>query len=148
VSLPWATKLSHIWGDFLIKIVFRKKCSPFCRRILIGFAGWTCDSNRTRPDRLTISQPVPALVRQYLIKRHSGKHIDVSRLFIYYNGQIIDQKRRRVRDYGVPQEAVASGLRKYGVYEEDLWSYKVMGIYLCQISVQDILNESFHIQLF
>ncbi|CAF1325235.1 unnamed protein product [Adineta ricciae] len=62
-------------------------------------------------------------VCEYLIKLNSGRHIDVSRLFIYYNAQIIGQKTRHVRDAGSEPREIALGLRKYGVCDESTWPY-------------------------
>jgi hypothetical protein len=50
--------------------------------------------------------------------------MDVSRLFIYYNGQRMSQKRRTVRDLGVEQRYIALGLRKFGVCDEEYWPYE------------------------
>jgi C1A family cysteine protease len=61
---------------------------------------------------------------EYLIKRYSGRHIDVSRLFIYYNGRRISQKTRRVQDTGVNQRNILLAVRKYGICEEKIWPYK------------------------
>jgi hypothetical protein len=63
-------------------------------------------------------------VCEYLIKRYTGRHIDVSRLFIYYNAQIIGQRTLSVTDEGANQKEIALGLRKYGVCEENTWSYE------------------------
>ena len=60
---------------------------------------------------------------EYLIKRKTGRHVDVSRLFIYYNGQIIGQRTLSVADKGSNQKDIALGLRKYGACEEKTWPY-------------------------
>jgi C1A family cysteine protease len=62
-------------------------------------------------------------VCEYLFKRYSHRDYDVSRLFIYYNGQIISQRTHRVHDYGVSQKDVILGIRKYGLCQEKLWPY-------------------------
>lgn len=51
--------------------------------------------------------------------------MDVSRLFIYYNGQVLSQRTLGVSDEGVEQKNIALGLRKYGVCEEKFWPYRL-----------------------
>ncbi|CAF1355945.1 unnamed protein product [Rotaria magnacalcarata] len=65
---------------------------------------------------------------EYLIKRAIRRDIDISRLFIYYNGQIIGQKTHNVRDDGVYQRDIALGLRKYGLCQENTWRYEVYNL--------------------
>ncbi|CAF3498519.1 unnamed protein product [Rotaria socialis] len=65
---------------------------------------------------------------EYLIKRATRRDIDISRLFIYYNGQIIGQKTHNVRDDGVYQRDIALGLRKYGLCQEKTWRYEVYNL--------------------
>ena len=56
--------------------------------------------------------------------RRFGKHIDVSRLFIYYNGQMIDQRSFEVTDDGASKQSTVLGMRKFGICEEYLWPYE------------------------
>ena len=44
--------------------------------------------------------------------------IDISHLFIYYNGQMIEQETLRVEDLGANQRDIALGLTKYRVFEK------------------------------
>ncbi|CAF1496624.1 unnamed protein product [Rotaria magnacalcarata] len=60
---------------------------------------------------------------EYIIKRQTGKHINVSRLFIYYNGQMIDQRSLEVADDGASKQNTVLGMRKFGICEEHLWPY-------------------------
>lgn len=60
---------------------------------------------------------------EYILKRRSGKHVDISRLFIYYNGRIIDQRSLEVTDDGASKQNTALGMRKFGICEEHLWPY-------------------------
>ncbi|CAF0823168.1 unnamed protein product [Rotaria sp. Silwood1] len=60
---------------------------------------------------------------EYIIKRRTGKHVDVSRLFIYYNGQMIDQRSLEVTDDGASKQNTILGMRKFGICEESLWPY-------------------------
>ncbi|CAF2396943.1 unnamed protein product [Rotaria sp. Silwood2] len=60
---------------------------------------------------------------EYIIKRHTGEHVDVSRLFIYYNGQMIDQRSLDVTDDGASKQNTVLGMRKFGICEESLWPY-------------------------
>ena len=49
--------------------------------------------------------------------------MDISRLFIYYNGRIIDQRSLDVTDDGASKQNTALGMRKFGICEEHLWPY-------------------------
>jgi len=60
---------------------------------------------------------------EYIFNRRFGKHIDVSRLFIYYNGQMIDQRSLEVTDDGASKQNTVLGMRKFGICEERLWPY-------------------------
>ncbi|UJR27970.1 hypothetical protein I4U23_009228 [Adineta vaga] len=60
---------------------------------------------------------------EYIYKRRFNKHIDVSRLFIYYNGQMIDQRSLEVTDDGASKQNTVLGMRKFGICEERLWPY-------------------------
>ena len=60
---------------------------------------------------------------EYLLKRRSGVYTPISRLFIYFNGQIIDQRTRNVEDAGASRKNVVVGMRKYGICKEELWPY-------------------------
>ncbi|CAF3827826.1 unnamed protein product [Rotaria sordida] len=60
---------------------------------------------------------------EYIIKRRTGEHVGISRLFIYYNGQMIDQRRLKVTDDGASKQNTVLGMRKFGVCEESLWPY-------------------------
>ncbi|UJR24669.1 hypothetical protein I4U23_006042 [Adineta vaga] len=62
-------------------------------------------------------------VCEYLIKRLHGVHIDVSRLFIYYNGRRMNERTGHITDGGVVQRAIALGLQKYGCCKERTWPY-------------------------
>ncbi|UJR17890.1 hypothetical protein I4U23_004789 [Adineta vaga] len=63
-------------------------------------------------------------IYEYLIKRTTGYYIDVSRLFINFNGQIRTQYGRLITDLGVNQRDIALGIREYGVCKETSWPYK------------------------
>ena len=56
--------------------------------------------------------------------------MDVSRLFIYYNGQMIDQRSLDVTDDGASKQNTVLGMRKFGICEERLWPYR-----------EDLLNK-------
>ena len=60
---------------------------------------------------------------EFVFKRDYHKNYDVSRLFIFYNGQILAEKSHQVHHWGVNQKHILLGMRKYGVCREDLWSY-------------------------
>jgi len=60
---------------------------------------------------------------EYLIRRRNGTYVPISRLFIYFNGQIIDQQTRSVADAGASRKNVVVGMCKYGICKEELWPY-------------------------
>jgi hypothetical protein len=62
-------------------------------------------------------------VCEYILKRRTGQNIDVSRLFIYYNGRMIQHRSLFVTDGGASKRCIALGLRKFGVCLEHLWPY-------------------------
>ena len=50
---------------------------------------------------------------EFLIKRDTGKHIDISRLFVYYNARSIDlSEGEKIDDVGVPIESGIEALKK------------------------------------
>lgn len=61
---------------------------------------------------------------EYIIKRRAGHDVNVSRLFIYYNGRMIQQQSFEVTDGGASKRTIALGLRKFGVCAEFVWPYE------------------------
>ena len=43
---------------------------------------------------------------------------------MYYNGQVISQKKHHVQDVGVNTRDIILGVRKYGICEERIWPYE------------------------
>ncbi|UJR12129.1 hypothetical protein I4U23_016306 [Adineta vaga] len=72
----------------------------------------------------TCSATTFATLCNYLFKRLFGYDITVSRLFIYYNSQIMYFRTLEVEDIGAHRMNVALSLRKYGVCEEKYWPYQ------------------------
>ncbi|UJR07139.1 hypothetical protein I4U23_011427 [Adineta vaga] len=64
-------------------------------------------------------------IYEYIIKRTTNYHVDVSRLFINYNGQIRSQYGYKMKDLGVSQRDIALGIRDHGVVEEYRWPYSM-----------------------
>ena len=66
---------------------------------------------------------------EFLIKKKSGKDIDVSRLFIYYNARIIDGAQEySLNDGGCSITAAIAALQQYGCCNEDLFPYDVSNV--------------------
>ena len=61
---------------------------------------------------------------EYLARRYMKRKLEFSRLFLYYNGQVITQQTRRVQDNGAHPQDIILGLREYGVCEESIWPYE------------------------
>ncbi|CAF1292991.1 unnamed protein product [Adineta ricciae] len=69
-----------------------------------------------------------ATICEYMIRRMTNRpytmsSTNLSRLFIYYNGQRQFQHGYHMKDIGVDQRSVALGIRKYGICEEEYWPY-------------------------
>ncbi|UJR19839.1 hypothetical protein I4U23_022972 [Adineta vaga] len=75
-------------------------------------------------DMYTCGAHAFAALCNYLFKRSMSRDIEVSRLFIHYNAQIIEQRTFGVEDIGVHPLNIALSLRKYGVCEEKYWPYE------------------------
>ena len=60
---------------------------------------------------------------EFLFKRDYHQDYDVSRLFLFYNGQILSERSHQVHHWGVNQRHIILGMRKYGFCEEELWRY-------------------------
>jgi hypothetical protein len=67
-KIDYVECLLHALLNYLIfGVIFLKVVFPKIRHFLTSITGWTCDfnrpvSDRTGPDRFTISQPIPALI--------------------------------------------------------------------------------------
>jgi hypothetical protein len=62
-----------------------------------------------------------------MIKKRTGEHVDVSRLFVYYNSRKQDKKNDHlppiITDTGCPIIAAIEALKKRGVCLESIWPY-------------------------
>lgn len=59
---------------------------------------------------------------EYLIKRHTNRHADMSRLFIYYNARW--RNREQHEDAGSVIQYGMESLQKFGACNEKTWPYK------------------------
>lgn len=63
-------------------------------------------------------------IYEFLIKKITKKHIDVSRLFIYYNGRLKDGHHPMgMQDSGASISGVITGMQEYGCCSENVWKY-------------------------
>jgi hypothetical protein len=60
---------------------------------------------------------------EYLTKKANGRNTDVSRLFIYYNGRVKDQKSPIVVDSGCTMTNAIEALEEFGTCLETVWPY-------------------------
>ena len=60
---------------------------------------------------------------EFVFKRDYHLNYDVSRLFIFYNGQILSEQNHRVHHDGVYPKHILQGMRKYGLCREEFWRY-------------------------
>lgn len=65
---------------------------------------------------------------EYLIKKSINQHVDVSRLFLYYNARKIDSKDEKSSDYvkdeGATITATIEAVKDFGVCLETIWPHK------------------------
>ena len=61
---------------------------------------------------------------EYLIKRHTGRDIPISQLFIFFNGRVMDHGRHFFDDGGVSRRHVVKGMRRFGICKEEIWPMK------------------------
>ena len=62
---------------------------------------------------------------EYLTKKGTGREIDVSRLFIYYNARVHENQSDYVTDSGCSMTNGIESLSKYGVCLESNWPYNI-----------------------
>ncbi|CAF2897348.1 unnamed protein product [Rotaria sp. Silwood2] len=60
---------------------------------------------------------------EYFMKKSTGNHIDVSRLFVNYNGRLVESPTMTTQDVGSSLIYTAIALRRYGICEEAIWKY-------------------------
>ncbi|CAM4860588.1 unnamed protein product [Rotaria socialis] len=61
---------------------------------------------------------------EYMINRHTGKYIDLSCLFINYNGRLVSSIALASLDIGSSVKDTAIGLTQFGICEEAIWRCK------------------------
>jgi hypothetical protein len=62
---------------------------------------------------------------EYLTKKANGRDTDVSRLFIYYNARVKDQKSSNVVDRGCSMTSAIEALEELGTCLESIWPYDI-----------------------
>ncbi len=62
---------------------------------------------------------------EYLTKKANGRNTDVSRLFIYYNARVKDQKSNKVVDSGCTMTSAIEALEEFGTCLESVWPYDI-----------------------
>ena len=65
---------------------------------------------------------------EYLTKRRTGKNIDFSRLFIYFNARVKDQKTQQVKDVGCTMTSAIEALEEMGTCLESIWPYDIVRV--------------------
>ncbi|CAF3562084.1 unnamed protein product, partial [Rotaria sp. Silwood2] len=65
---------------------------------------------------------------EYLIKKANGLDTDFSRLFIYYNARVKDQKTQKVVDTGCTMTSAIEALEEFGTCLESTWPYDISRI--------------------
>ncbi|UJR12702.1 hypothetical protein I4U23_016876 [Adineta vaga] len=65
---------------------------------------------------------------EYLTKKESGNDIDVSRLFIYYNGRVKEHNDCAVTDSGCTMTCAIEALEESGVCLESIWPYDIANV--------------------
>ncbi|UJR12703.1 hypothetical protein I4U23_016877 [Adineta vaga] len=62
---------------------------------------------------------------EYLCKRYYDEYIDVSRLFIYYNGRTKENPSQSLTDSGCSMTSAIEALEEFGTCLESIWPYDV-----------------------
>ncbi|CAF5228409.1 unnamed protein product, partial [Rotaria magnacalcarata] len=65
---------------------------------------------------------------EYLIKKSHGTNIDVSRLFIYYNGRVKRTHLPIVTDSGCSMTNAIEALEEFGTCLESTWPYDIASV--------------------
>lgn len=60
---------------------------------------------------------------EYLVKKHQGKSLDVSCLFIYYNARSLDEDYEELEDEGTYMRCAVEALKQYGACLEEEWEF-------------------------
>jgi hypothetical protein len=68
---------------------------------------------------------------EYLTKKASGRDIDVSRLFIYYNARVRESQGGELTDSGCSMTSAVESLEQYGVCLESIWPYNINDMNQC-----------------
>ncbi|UJR09185.1 hypothetical protein I4U23_013433 [Adineta vaga] len=68
---------------------------------------------------------------EYLLKKTSGSHIDVSRLFIYYNARVKDEESDDIDDSGCTITGAIESLEESGTCLESIWPYYTKRVNKC-----------------
>jgi hypothetical protein len=63
---------------------------------------------------------------EYLIKKHTGAHVDLSRLFIYYNARWRNDEQHE--DCGSVIQYGMESLQNFGACDEKVWPYKTASV--------------------
>ncbi|UJR08053.1 hypothetical protein I4U23_012330 [Adineta vaga] len=70
-----------------------------------------------------------AAAYEFLIMKNTGKHVDVSRLFIYFNGRIKDgAQESNMKDSGTFIKSAIAGLTEFGCCKEKLHPYETSSV--------------------
>ncbi|CAF3912106.1 unnamed protein product, partial [Rotaria magnacalcarata] len=78
---------------------------------------------------------------EFLIMKNTKKHVDVSRLFIYYNGRILDGSHKyQMADDGTYISSAIEGLKKFGCCKEELYPFNTA--YINQQPPQQCYTEA------
>lgn len=62
---------------------------------------------------------------EYLTKKANGRDTDISRLFIYYNARVKDQRTNQVVDSGCTMTSAIESLSELGTCLESVWPYNI-----------------------
>ena len=66
-----------------------------------------------------------ASVIEYWVKQKQQREIEVSRLFLYYNGRREQYQNRSVHDSGTSLKHIGDAVVRHGFCEEKVWPYRV-----------------------
>ncbi|CAF4063790.1 unnamed protein product, partial [Rotaria sordida] len=138
VSLPSKENLRQFFSDHILfnddqlppKVDLRSDMTPVEDQSRIG----SCTANSlagTQINDIHFSVLVTCLIigaYEYLMKKTTGSYVDVSRLFIYYNGRFKKDPNTPITDKGCSMTKAIEALEEYGTCFESVWPYNISSV--------------------
>ncbi|CAF1400041.1 unnamed protein product, partial [Didymodactylos carnosus] len=96
----------------------------YCLRTRVNLRPWMTKIEQQGDMGSCAAEAIAGAI-EYLYKRYAGVHVDVSRLFIYFNAMVIGEKTVHLKEEtGSSINDAIEGVVRYGVCEEKYWQHK------------------------